>query len=579
MNRGLSLLVWGFLAVWLAVSLAALAGMYKLWWDRERLNYWGQSSSDQRRIVWQRSGLPAPVLRAVERADLIWPAGVDYQANGEHTRLSYATYLMIPRIPAGSETYILSDDGSFIPTEEQGQTAADIPGEHGNPAGLLLSVFLIGGIGLLPRLSRRYQHFSIPECFCGGLLFATALIVGSRALLESSVPGFIGVTLVGVLAWLAQIIGALKKGGFRPRLSFLKNQYERSRLNRFMTLCLVLVICLSVTWSFLMAVIVVPDDWDAWAIWGAKAKVLALGQGSLRDVIYFGHGDYPLLWPSIWAFSGWLSGGWEEMWSKGWGSVFFLLCIWEIFVITQRATGDRQLGLLAGALFASVPMVALVSSWGYAEAPFWLLITTCSGCLLHSSARDKQEISATVFAAVLAAAAAYTKNEGVLFAVLAGLWIMVLPGTKRGYRFLVFMGTWMLLYGPWMYYTKALLGLGSHATAGLHVDFDSIDRALGRVRPALEKIGQIWLDIHQWSVVLGGVVLAFAACIGMAEFRRKVLLPCLILLGYFMIVIFHQDDILWLVGTSWNRLTLHAMPLLIIFCVQYMQQRLSFAEV
>jgi len=72
-------------------------------------------------------------------------------------------------------------------------------------------------------------------------------------------------------------------------------------------------------WSLLMAVIVVPDDWDAWAIWGAKAKVLALAQGPLENVIYFGHQDYPLLWPAVWAFSGWCSGGWEEHWSRGWG--------------------------------------------------------------------------------------------------------------------------------------------------------------------------------------------------------------------------------------------------------------------
>ena len=58
-----------------------------------------------------------------------------------------------------------------------------------------------------------------------------------------------------------------------------------------------------------MSVVVVPDDWDAWAIWGSKARVLAQGTGPLYDVTRFGHPDYPLLWPTIWAFSGWLTGG------------------------------------------------------------------------------------------------------------------------------------------------------------------------------------------------------------------------------------------------------------------------------
>jgi len=66
-----------------------------------------------------------------------------------------------------------------------------------------------------------------------------------------------------------------------------------------------------------MSVVVVPDDWDAWAIWGSRAKLLALGHSPLIDVTKFGHTDYPLLWPSIWSFSGWCAGGWEEQWSRG----------------------------------------------------------------------------------------------------------------------------------------------------------------------------------------------------------------------------------------------------------------------
>jgi hypothetical protein len=74
---------------------------------------------------------------------------------------------------------------------------------------------------------------------------------------------------------------------------------------------------LAVSAAFVMAVTSVPDDWDAWAIWGARAKVLALGNGPLEDVTWFGHADYPLLWPSLWACSGWCAGGWEEQWIRG----------------------------------------------------------------------------------------------------------------------------------------------------------------------------------------------------------------------------------------------------------------------
>ena len=175
-------------------------------------------------------------------------------------------------------------------------------------------------------------------------------------------------------------------------------------------------------WGVLMSVVVVPDDWDAWAIWGAKAKVLALGRGPLTDVIYFPMPDYPLLWPAVWAFSGWCAGGWEEHWSRAWGPIFMALCAWEMGLILSRLTGRRSFGLLIGVSFLSIPMVPLLSSWSYAEAPLWLMISCCFGRLLlwKREMWDRH----LMIAALFAAGAAYTKNEGLFFAVVCLVWLM-----------------------------------------------------------------------------------------------------------------------------------------------------------
>ena len=124
-----------------------------------------------------------------------------------------------------------------------------------------------------------------------------------------------------------------------------------------------------------MSVVVVPDDWDAWAIWGSKARVLAQGTGPLYDVTRFGHPDYPLLWPTIWAFSGWLTGGWKECWSKGWGAVFLLFSVWEMIHIVREQGRSLTIGLLAGAPKSGKKVIGIIKEMPGIGWPFgeWIL--------------------------------------------------------------------------------------------------------------------------------------------------------------------------------------------------------------
>jgi len=44
------------------VSFAALAAMYKLWWERERVEYSGQPQIEQRQEVFQNAGIVVSLL-------------------------------------------------------------------------------------------------------------------------------------------------------------------------------------------------------------------------------------------------------------------------------------------------------------------------------------------------------------------------------------------------------------------------------------------------------------------------------------------------------------------------------------
>ncbi len=563
-NKSFRYCLFGVLAIWSVVSLAALGGMYKLWWEREKVSYLGKTVEEQRGVILRNAGLSESVVTVHNSIDKIWPQDINYTATGDHNQLSYLKYLLIPRIPAGSTEYFIDAGGGFTPA---GGTVSPVePKNHGASIfALLASLFFLSGMTLVLKRWLKRITFSFPELFGCTLLACMGCVVLSRAVYTTAVPAFYLLTITGTFSWASLFLWRNGRKGSQalPVLSAgCARKVTPSALGKIWQGLLLIIIVFGILWTCLMSVIVVPDDWDAWAIWAAKAKVLALGHGPLLDVSYFGHADYPLLWPSVWAFTGWFAGGWEEMWSRGWGGVFLLLSVWEIVVIIDRLTGRRDLGLLGGALFVSMPMVPLIASWSYAEAPFWLLLVTCCGCLALRAREDSQLV--TVVAALLAAAAAYTKNEGVMFAGLSGLWILLLPGQGRLQAMLLFFGIFTFCYAPWMIWTKYMMHFGSHATTGLHFDGESVQRAVQRLPAAIEAITKMWGDIKQWNIVLWlGCGFAF---LGMRKgpWRAWLFPPLAMLLGYFVIVVFHEAEIYWQVGTSWNRLTVHVLPFVLI---------------
>lgn len=558
------------LATWALVTIAAMAGMYKLWWDRERVRYFGKTPSEQRVEIWKTAGLSKALLDVFGKVQASWPRDISYSATGDHNQVSYLKYLLIPRLPAGSDSYAIDAKGAFTSPDGPALQAGQ---EHHRFAfsGLLCSFLVVCGMTLALKKSVARVPFSFPEMFgCISLLLMGCVVV-SRLLLATAVPAFYLLAFAGLLSW---IFLALKKMQGRRSVSrpfhssvCTTSAPVRGPFHIFLVSFLICSIALSVLWVLLMSVIVVPDDWDAWAIWAAKAKVLALGRGPLFDVSYFGHADYPLLWPSVWAFSGWLGGGWEEMWSRGWAGLFFLLCIWEITIIIERNTGRKVLGLLGGALFASMPMAPLIASWTYAETPFWMLTISSIGSLMLW--RSTNARSALLVAALLATAAAYTKNEGVLFFVLASCWILLCPGKRRLQAVMLFAAIFFILYLPWLYWIKIVLKLGSHATVGLHLDYENIQRVSGRVPKAFESIFGMWSDIKRWNIVLWASCLCAVFGCMRKGLRTDLMIPIGMLLGYFVIIVFHKDDIYWQIGTAWDRLTIQMMPLLLIVLVPY----------
>ena len=562
----------GLLGCWIIVSLAASLAMYSLWWQREKVNFLGVDPQDQRRVIWKQAGLPDGVLALLPRLET-WPNDASYSIRGDTNRQSYLKYLLLPRVPRGSERYVVDVDSLQI----QGEGSERILERELPLRGVfapLGSLLIMAGITVLFRRITHRSGLSIPEALALSCLLVMLVVVASKAVLLQSFPAFILLSVISGGGWLWQLTRALKRhrmlkeeGSSAFPIKQVHADWRSVPLDRGELIFIVLLLS-SLIWSVLMAVVVVPDDWDAWAIWGAKAKALALTVGPLQDVTYFGHGDYPLLWPAVWALSGWCGGGWEEMGSRIWGPVFMIMCCWELIHVVWCNSASRWASLFTAALFASIPMVPLVSSWSYAEAPFWLMTICTYGCL--SRWRATGSTMDIACAALLTSAAAMTKNEGVLFSALVFLWVFASRRPGRYQAIGMLTAIFVCLYLPWVYWVKIHLALSSHATEGLRLNWGTLARAAERLPIALEVIGRMWADPRQWNVVLWGIAVTMLYALCQRQQREDFLLPLGMLLAYCIIVVFHTADIYWQVGTSWNRLTLQVIPLSLAIVVSRM---------
>jgi hypothetical protein len=541
------MVVAGIIGAWLVLSLVSLVAMYHLWWTRERVLYVGKSPAEQRPIVFARAGIPAATLDLALDADADWPGGVAYEAAGSEVSLSYFKYLVLPRVPSGSSEYRIEEvDGAYRLVSGAGRGHARVPFQtvRPTPVGLVFSALILFAVAA--GLSRF--GFSIPEgVACATLALCWAGLL-SKGLFRTFMPAGL---LLCALGLAGAGLACRHRNPFKPA-SPLPSTPRETWLRR----SALAILAASVIWALLMAVVVVPDDWDCWAQWGPKAKLLATSAGPVGAVSYFvpGSGDYPLLWPSVWALSGWCAGGWEEQWSKGWGAVFFLLAAWQLLVCAERAGGSRIAGWTLAAAFASMPLVPLVASWGYAEAPLWLMsICAMTRLLQWRESGARRELWR---AGLFLAAAACTKNEGVLLAVLCTAWVAL---AGRRVRDLLATGLPSLLcVGAWKTFMGLTMGASNHVLIGLDELRPNLDGWAGRLSQAVEYVLRHWTDVRQWNLVLPSALVA-AACLawrGGPRARMELLLPFALLGALFTVVLLHGDDWYWQLCVAWNRLSI-----------------------
>jgi hypothetical protein len=161
-------------------------------------------------------------------------------------------------------------------------------------------------------------------------------------------------------------------------------------------------------------------DWDAWAIWNLRARFLFRAGDSWRETfspfLLWSHPDYPLLVP-VTVARAWLHDGHETTVIPQLVAGLFTFGTVGLLVAAVTLLRGPLQGYLAGCVLLGTVGFIDLGSAQYADVPLaYFLLAVAVLLALHD--RQQGPITLPVLAGFMTGLAAWTKNEGQLFAIV-----------------------------------------------------------------------------------------------------------------------------------------------------------------
>jgi hypothetical protein len=310
--------------------------------------------------------------------------------------------------------------------------------------------------------------------------------------------------------------------------------------------------------------------WDGWAIWNMHARFLYFGRAGLNGLlrspqIAWSHPDYPWLIPASIARA-WTYSGLDAPFVAGLISVLFAAATVALLVGAIARLRSLTLGYVAGILLLGTPFFLTFSAGEYADIPMgFFVLAACAAIALGEV--DAKSRGLPALAGFAVGAAAWTKNEGLLFAVIAALCCGV-AGFRRG------SGRWLAAFScgmffaliPAMYFKLALAPPNDVVSV-------SIAGRLGQVmdwtryRLILAALWRYGARFGDWAISpFIAMALALIASAPLRLGRREKVVGALVALtlsGYLCVYLITPRDLAWQLKFSLDRLLLQLWPSLV----------------
>lgn len=190
--------------------------------------------------------------------------------------------------------------------------------------------------------------------------------------------------------------------------------------------------------SFLIAFLKEPHGrWDAWLIWNMHARFLFRGGELWREAFASGldwsHWDYPLLLPLSIA-RGWAYAGGEGVLSPAAMGFAFTCLILGLLCGSLALLRGRTPGFLAAMVLMGTPFFITMGASQFADIPFAFFVLAAFVMLFGAGRSPGNAAGPLVLAGLAAGLGAWTKNEGLLFALIVTLSTAGLAWHSGGWR-------------------------------------------------------------------------------------------------------------------------------------------------
>jgi hypothetical protein len=166
-------------------------------------------------------------------------------------------------------------------------------------------------------------------------------------------------------------------------------------------------------------------EYDAWAIWNARARAIFRAGETWRDNIWnaaVGHAqlDYPLMLPMS-VLRGWMYAGAETVLVPILLAWLFTLATIGLLTAGVAALCGRRHAYAAGIVLLGYMHFTLHAASQFAEAPLChLYLSALVAIAFYNAGQPGKERGALLLAGLSAGLAAWTKNEGLLFLLALG---------------------------------------------------------------------------------------------------------------------------------------------------------------
>ncbi|MBS0207481.1 MAG: hypothetical protein JSS27_00870 [Planctomycetes bacterium] len=311
---------------------------------------------------------------------------------------------------------------------------------------------------------------------------------------------------------------------------------------------------------------------DAWCIWNHRARVLHRGGDAWQSFLTAEapHADYPLLAPAcsarLWAYGG------ETRWGPWLVQSLFMGALCAVIYGGVALVTTRSMGHLALLALLADVRIAQLAVTQYAETALQFYFAAAVIAAGLAATKTAPRVAGYALSGLLAALAAWTKNEGIMFVAVAGLTIVISSAWYAGWRG-AFENT-----RAWLAGGIAVLLLVALYKLSVQVDNDLV---------AGQNLSDTWqrlTDLSRWSVVLGGagritatvlkaaVVLLPLAAMALGPSKDRSLRPAAMLAvavlalmsaGFALVLITTPNDLQWHVNTSVDRLISQLFPIAI----------------